>query len=136
MLPQVGMTCILPRRALRATSLVAVVAACSCSWGTSSRDPQPLVHPVSEVHQPPRLLGCSAYRPPAGDEAYTNAVQVEFVVTATGSVTNAKVVEEGAVTSSSGHLGEALVMARSCTFTPARHWGLPVAVRMTMWFIW
>ena len=134
--PQTGMTWILPRRALRATSLVAVVAACSCSWGASSQDPQTRVHPVSEVHQPPRLLVCSAYRPPAWDEAYTNAVQVEFVVTATGAVTDAKVVEEGAVTSSSGLLGEALVMARSCTFSPAHQWGMPVAVRMTMWFVW
>jgi outer membrane biosynthesis protein TonB len=134
--PQAGITWIRPRRAIRATSLVAVVALCSCSWGASSQDLQPPAHPVSEVHQPPRLLGCSAYRPPAGGEAYTNAVQVEFVVTATGSVTDAKVVEEGAVTSSSSHLGEALVMARSCTFSPARHWGSPVAVLMTMWFIW
>ena len=44
-------------------------------------------------------------------------------MTATGSVTNAKVVEEAAVDTSSGHLGEALVMARSCTFTPARPLG-------------
>jgi hypothetical protein len=73
---------------------------------------------------------------PAWDEAYTNAVQVGSVVTATGSVANAKVVEEGAVTSSPGQLGEAMVMVRSCTFTPARHWGMPVAVRMTMWFVW
>jgi outer membrane biosynthesis protein TonB len=134
--PQAGITWIRPRRAIRGTSLVAAVVAYSCSWGASSQDLQPPARPVSEVHQPPRLLGCSAYRSPAWDEAYTNAVQVEFVVTATGSVTNAKVVEEGAVTSSSGHLGQALVMARSCTFSPARHWGLPVAVQMTMWFIW
>ena len=134
--PRAAVKGIFPRKALLATSLIPLVAAFSCSWGASSQDPGPRVHPVSEVHQPPRVLGCSAYRPPAGDEAYTNAVQVEFVVSVTGSVREAKVVEEGAVTSSSGHLGEALVMARSCTFSPARHWGKPVAVRMTMWFVW
>lgn len=108
----------------------------SCWWAASPPDTDPRPYPVSEVHQPPKLLYCSRYRPPAQNEPYVNAVQVEFDVSATGSVMNGRIVEEGAVVSSSGNLGEVMAMARSCVFTPAHHWGHPVAVRMSMWFVW
>ena len=107
-----------------------------CWWGAQAEPSSPRTYPVSEVHQPPRLLYCVEYRPPGRNDTYTNAIQVEFDVSTTGSVMNAEIVEEGKVISSSGSLGDPLTMARSCTFTPAYHWGRPVPVHMSMWFVW
>ena len=126
-----------PRRILLSGSLPLFLAAPSaCWWASSAHDPGPRSYPVAEVHQPARLLYCSEYRPPPLNEPYTSAVQVEFDVTATGSVLNASIVEGENQVSSSGSMGDALTMARSCVFTPARHWGSPVAVHMAMWFVW
>jgi hypothetical protein len=109
----------------------------SACWWESGFDGSSLrPYPVSDVHQPPRLLRCTRYRPPSQYDSYTNAVQVEFDVSANGLVTDAEIVEEGMVVSSSGNLGDPLAMARSCAFTPAHHWGRPVAVHMSMWFVW
>lgn len=90
---------------------------------------------MSEVHQPPRLLYRTEYRPPGRNDIYTSAVRVKFDVSAIGSVTNVEVGEEGKVISPTGTLGDPLTMARSCTFTPTCHWGRPVAVHMSMWFV-
>jgi hypothetical protein len=110
--------------------------ASACSWGSPPEQVGPRPYPVSQVHQPPVLLYCSEFRLPARYSVYSSAVQVEFDVTPDGSVTNAEIVEEGMVVSSTSHQGDAMLMARSCMFTPAYHWGSPVAVRMRMWFVW
>lgn len=112
------------------------VALSTCWWASKAHDPGSRPYPVNQVHQPPKLLYCSEYRPPPLNEPYTSAVQVEFDVTTTGSVLNARVVERENQLSSSGSMGDAMSMARSCVFTPARHWGSPVAVHMSMWFVW
>lgn len=126
-----------PKRILRwgFLPLLSVVLP-ACWWASPALDSGPRPYPVTQVHQPPKLLYCSEYHPPPLNEPYTIAVQVEFDVTATGSVLNARVVEGENQVSSSGSMGDALTMARSCVFTPARHWGSPVAVQMSMWFVW
>lgn len=124
------------KRLLLGLSPLLLVASSACWWGSTVGDPGPRSYPVTEVHQPPKLLHCSAYRPPNPNEPYANAVQVEFDVTNSGSVINARLVEDGRQVSSAGSMPDALTMARSCVFTPARHWGNPVAVRMSMWFVW
>jgi hypothetical protein len=108
----------------------------ACWWGASPPDTGPRPYRVDEVHQPPKLLYCREYKQPAFNEPYLNAVQVEFDVTPSGNVINARIVEDGQAVSSSGKLGDVITLARSCVFTPGYLWGNPVAVRMSMWFVW
>ena len=80
----------------------------SCSWGASTVPTVNRPYRLEDVHRPPRLLYCSEYRPPPLNEPYTSAVQVEFDVTATGSVINTRVMEGGSQVSSAGSMGDAL----------------------------
>ncbi len=113
-----------------------LLASSSCWWGADPGSSVPRPVPIEQVHERPKLLYCTQYRPPALNGSYTNTVEVEFDVTASGSVINAKVMEEGKAVSASGSLGEVLTLARSCVFIPGRQWGTPVPVHMSMWFAW
>jgi len=93
-------------------------------------------YPISEVHQPPKLIRCEKYRPPGLNDPYVNAVQVAFDVSLEGLVMNAEIVDQGKVVSSSGSLSDPIAMARSCSFLPGLRWGRPVVVHMSMWFVW
>ena len=107
-----------------------------CFWREPESPPVDKPYAVQEVTDPPRLIHCELYRPPLPNDAPAHAMQVRFTVTRDGWVRDAECVREGPILSSDALLGEALSMARSCSFRPGTIFERPVAVRMSMWFYW
>ena len=88
-----------------------------------------------QVDQEPRLRSCALHEPPRSRGSNV-AVEVEFTVTLDGSVQNPTVMSGGATRYSKRVRDLAILKAQSCRFFPAKKDGVPVPVRMSMWFRW
>ena len=116
-------------------ALLFVFLLLSCSTTPRQRGLSPGVFHVSQVDQEPRLRSCALHEPPRSRGSNV-AVEVEFTVTLDGSVQNPTVMSGGATRYSKRVRDLAILKAQSCRFFPAKKDGVPVPVRMSMWFRW